>query len=91
MRLELPFDEPTYLELKPWILSWGSSAKIIGPKALKDKAGRIIRVLGATGQEIVSTGTVVGQRKQGDAVELLLFADGSTRVRKFLSPPANLK
>jgi predicted DNA-binding transcriptional regulator YafY len=43
--LELPFDEPTYLELKPWILSWGASAKIIGPKALKDKVAEDVRAM----------------------------------------------
>jgi len=48
VRLELPFDEPTYLELKPWILSWGSSAKIIGPKALKDKVAEDIRAMAAS-------------------------------------------
>jgi predicted DNA-binding transcriptional regulator YafY len=45
VRLELPFDEPTYLELKPWILSWGASAKIIGPKALKDKVAEDVRAM----------------------------------------------
>ena len=48
VRLELPFDEPTYLELKPWILSWGSSAKIIGPKALKDKVAEDIKAMAAS-------------------------------------------
>ena len=47
VRLELPFDEPTYLELKPWILSWGSSAKIISPKALKDKVAEDVRAMAA--------------------------------------------
>ena len=47
VRLELPFDEPTYLELKPWILSWGASAKIIGPKALKDKVAEDVRAMAA--------------------------------------------
>ena len=47
VRLELPFDEPTYLELKPWILSWGSSAKIIAPKALKDKVSEDVRAMAA--------------------------------------------
>ena len=45
VRLELPFDEPTYLELKPWILSWGASARIIGPKALKDKVAEDVRAM----------------------------------------------
>jgi hypothetical protein len=62
------------------------------PKALKDKDGRIIcfRVIVAAWQEIVPTGTVVCQRNRGDAVELRLFADGSTQIRKFLPPPGNL-
>ena len=47
VRLELPFDEPTYLELKPWILSWGSSVRIIGPKALKDKVAEDVRAMAA--------------------------------------------
>jgi predicted DNA-binding transcriptional regulator YafY len=47
VRLELPFDEPTYLELKPWILSWGASARIIGPKALKDKVAEDVRAMAA--------------------------------------------
>jgi len=43
VRLTLPFDEPTYLELKPWILSWGPSAKVIGPRELKDQVVSDIR------------------------------------------------
>lgn len=43
VRLMLPFDEPTYLELKPWILSWGASAKVIGPKMLKEQVATDIR------------------------------------------------
>jgi hypothetical protein len=56
-------------------------------------SSRIIRfrVIAATGQEIVSKETVVCQRKQGAAVELRLFANGSTQIRKFLPPLANLK
>lgn len=45
VRLQLPFDEPTYLELKPWILSWGASVRIIGPKALKDKVAADVRAM----------------------------------------------
>jgi len=47
VRLTLPFDEPTYLELKPWILSWGASARIIGPKALKEKVAEDVRAMAA--------------------------------------------
>ena len=43
VRLTLPFDEPTYLELKPWILSWGASAKVIGPRELKEQVEADIR------------------------------------------------
>lgn len=45
VRLELPFDVPTYLELKPWILSWGRSAKVIGPSLLKDQVEEDIRAM----------------------------------------------
>jgi predicted DNA-binding transcriptional regulator YafY len=34
-RLELPFAEPTFLEIEPWILSWGASVKVIGPQTLR--------------------------------------------------------
>jgi len=63
------------------------------PTPLMDKQGSIIRVrvLGASGQEIVVAGTVVGQRKQGKAVEWAVLVDETNRVRKFLSPPAILK
>ena len=36
LRLELPFAEPTYLEIEPWILGWGATVKVIGPKGLRD-------------------------------------------------------
>jgi hypothetical protein len=63
------------------------------PIPLKDKDGQIIRVrvLGASGQEIVPAGTVVGQKKHGDAVEWRVLPDGSDTARKFLSPPATVK
>ncbi len=63
------------------------------PTPLMDKQGSIIRVrvLGASGQEIVVAGTVVGQRKQGKAVEWAVLVDETNAVRKFLSPPAILK
>jgi hypothetical protein len=63
------------------------------PTPLKDKQGNIIRVrvIGASGQEIVAAGTVVGQRKQGEAVEWAVLVDVTNAVRKFLSPPATLK
>lgn len=47
VRLTLPFDEPTYLELKPWILSWGASAKVIGPRELKEQVETDIRKMAA--------------------------------------------
>lgn len=63
------------------------------PTPLKDEQGHIIRVrvLGASGQEIVAAGTVVGQSKHGDAVEWAVLVDEIDSVRKFLSPPATLK
>jgi predicted DNA-binding transcriptional regulator YafY len=42
LRLELPFAEPTFLELEPWILGWGATVKVISPaslaKTIADKA-----------------------------------------------------
>ncbi len=43
VRLELPFAEATYMELRPWILSWGANVKVIGPKKLKDAVAADIR------------------------------------------------
>lgn len=43
VRLELPFSEVSYLELRPWILSWGANAKVVGPKRLKDEVVDDIR------------------------------------------------
>ena len=40
-RLELPFAEASYLELRPWILSWGANVKVIGPKKLKDDVAKV--------------------------------------------------
>ena len=34
---------PPYLELKPWILNWGPSAKVIGPRELKEQVETGIR------------------------------------------------
>jgi predicted DNA-binding transcriptional regulator YafY len=45
VRLELPFPEATFLELKPWLLSWGASVKVIGPQKLKDDVAKDIRVM----------------------------------------------
>lgn len=60
---------------------------------LRDKAGRPIRVrvLGASGQEILAAATVVGQRKQGEVVEWSVLPDGAPQPRKFLSPPAEIE
>jgi predicted DNA-binding transcriptional regulator YafY len=48
VRLELPFPEATYLELKPWLLSWGVSVKVIGPKKLKEEFAADVRAMAAT-------------------------------------------
>ena len=48
VRLELPFAEPTFLELHPWILSWGASAKVISPRDLRDTIAEKARSLAAS-------------------------------------------
>ena len=45
VRLELPFPEATFLELKPWLLSWGASVKVIGPKKLKEEFAADVRAM----------------------------------------------
>jgi len=42
VRLELPFAEASYMELRPWILSWGPNVKVISPKKLKDSVAEDI-------------------------------------------------
>ena len=48
VRLELPFGEASYLELRPWILSWASNVKVIGPKKLKDAVADDVRKMAAS-------------------------------------------
>jgi len=48
VRIELPFPEATFLELKPWLLSWGASVKVIGPKKLKEEFAADVRAMAAT-------------------------------------------
>jgi len=45
--LELPFAEPTYLEIEPWILGWGATVKVIGPKGLRDTIADKARAMAA--------------------------------------------
>jgi very-short-patch-repair endonuclease len=73
--------------------SYLPSHELKPPTPLKDKQGNIIRVrvLGASGQEVVAAGTVVGRREQGEALEWAVLVDETNAVRKFLSPPATLK
>lgn len=35
LRLELPFAEPTFLEIEPWILGWGASVQVVSPAPLR--------------------------------------------------------
>jgi len=37
VRLTLPIAEASYLELKPWLLSWGATVKVIAPHSLKQE------------------------------------------------------
>jgi len=37
VRLTLPIAENSYLELKPWLLSWGATVKVIAPEALRQE------------------------------------------------------
>ena len=36
VRLTLPIAENSYLELKPWLLSWGATVRVIAPESLKE-------------------------------------------------------
>jgi predicted DNA-binding transcriptional regulator YafY len=47
LRLELPFAEPTYLEIEPWILGWGSTVKVVRPVALKNSIAAKARAMAA--------------------------------------------
>ena len=48
--MELPFAEPTFLEIEPWILGWGASVKVIAPaelrKTIMEKARALASVYG---------------------------------------------
>ena len=50
LRMELPFAEPTFLEIEPWILGWGASVKVIAPAVLRktivEKARALASVYG---------------------------------------------
>ena len=47
VRLELPFSDSSYLELCPWILSWGATVKVLGPKKLKEQVAKDIKAMAA--------------------------------------------
>lgn len=70
-----------------------ASREPAAPRPLLDKHGQVVRVrvLSASGQEVVSAGTVVGKSRKGEAIEWSVLIDGSEVVRKFTSPPAILK
>lgn len=42
VRLTLPIAEDSYMELKPWLLGWGATVKVIGPKSLADDLHLIV-------------------------------------------------
>jgi hypothetical protein len=62
-------------------------------KPLKDKEGRIlrVRVLDASGAEVVRLGVITGKKTLLNSVEWTVLPDGAEQERKFLSPPAVLK
>lgn len=37
VKLTLPIAEASYLELKPWLLSWGATVNVIAPESLKEE------------------------------------------------------
>lgn len=43
VRLTLPIAEASYLEVKPWLLSWGATVKVLAPMSLADEMRAIIR------------------------------------------------
>ena len=45
LRLELPFAEPTFLEIEPWILGWGATVKVIAPAVLRDTIAEKARAM----------------------------------------------
>lgn len=47
LRLELPFAEPTFLELEPWILGWGATVKVIAPVSLRKTIAEKARAMAA--------------------------------------------
>jgi len=69
-----------------------SGTELTRPKPLKDKNGRVVRVrvVGASGTEVIRAGTIVGKKELGNRVEWAVLVDETGTVRKFLSPPAKL-
>jgi predicted DNA-binding transcriptional regulator YafY len=45
VRLSLPLAEPCYLELKPWLLSWGPTVKVIAPQSLQNDHRESVRAM----------------------------------------------
>ena len=45
LRLSLPFAESTYLEIKPWLLSWEAKVSVVAPESLKKDIEEIIRTM----------------------------------------------
>lgn len=48
LRMELPFAEPTFLEIEPWILGWGASVKVIAPASLRKTIAEKVRAMASS-------------------------------------------
>ena len=48
VRLTLPIAEASYLELKPWLLSWGATVKVIAPESLKQELKDSVAAMAAS-------------------------------------------
>jgi len=48
LRLELPFAEPTFLEIEPWILGWGASVRVVAPASLRASIAGKARAIAAS-------------------------------------------
>lgn len=50
LRMELPFAEPTFLEIEPWILGWGATVRVIAPAVLRKTIEEKARAMAAAYQ-----------------------------------------
>jgi predicted DNA-binding transcriptional regulator YafY len=47
VRLTLPIAENSYLELKPWLLSWGATVSVVAPESLKEELKESVAAMAA--------------------------------------------